>query len=391
MNRVPCPAPPLSAQMRPRRGAQQGGGRAEDGGQRRAQLVADHGQKLGALPLQLLQRRQVLQRDDQRLDTDRRVDRRGVDQRPDAPAVRDGQHDLLGAHGLGRVEVSRQRQLAEGDHASIRPVAGNHLQQLLRRAARRAETFDNPPRLVIDRHELAGPGIEDRHAHRRGLDQSLHVRPGPSFVAVRAGVHDGRRRLRGEQHRHFFVLARELSSALLVAEEERADVLAPVAHRRSQHGVRGYQVGKNPERTDVGGQIAQSQGSVQVPQVLEEPRSVGPLDQLPAQVGCHPGGDEVLDLPRSIDRGEQAELGAGQGAGALDDLPQDGLRLEASADAQHGRDQLGGAVPRTLHWSPARWDRERTSRRGSSSRHDWSSENLTHIRSLRAHTSHWFR
>ena len=208
-----------------------------DGGQRGPQLVAHHGQELGPRPLQLLQRRQVLQGDDHRFDRPvRGTQRRGVDQHLHVPAVRHREHHLLGANRLGAVvELLHQRQLGERDLASIRTVAGNDAQQLFQGAARREQAGDDSPYLPIERHRCAGPRLEDRHAHRRGLDEGLEVRPGAALVLVRAGVGDGRRRLRGEQHEDLFVLAGELLSAVLVAEEEVADVRAPVAHRGSTH------------------------------------------------------------------------------------------------------------------------------------------------------------
>ena len=86
-----------------------------DGGQRGPQLVAHHGQELGPRPLQLLQRRQVLQGDDHRFDRPGRgKERRGVDQHLHVPAVRHREHHLLGANRLGAVvELLHQRQLGE--------------------------------------------------------------------------------------------------------------------------------------------------------------------------------------------------------------------------------------------------------------------------------------
>ena len=49
------------------------------------------------------------------------------------------------------------------------------------------------------------PGV-----HRRGFDQGLRVGPRPLLVPVRAGVGDGRRRLRREQHQKLLVGVREL-------------------------------------------------------------------------------------------------------------------------------------------------------------------------------------
>ena len=95
-----------------------------------------------------------------------------------------------------------------------------------------AETFDDPPRLPVERHGPAGPGV-DHHPDRRGFDQGLQVGPGPLLVPVRTGVGDGGGRLRGEQLQDLFVLAAELASPFLVAEEEAAHVHLPMPHRRA--------------------------------------------------------------------------------------------------------------------------------------------------------------
>ena len=219
-----------------RRGAQQRGGRALDGGQRGAQLVAHHAQELGLQSLQLVQRRQVLHGGDHRCDhTVCGTNRRGVDQYPDAAAVGDRQHDLLGSHGRRLAQLLRQAKLVKGDLPPIGEPARHRLQQSLPGLARRAHAVNDPPRLLIERHRYCGPGVEDHDAHRSSLDQGLQVGPSLPFVLVRARVGDRQRRLRREQHEDFFVLTRELLHALLVAEKEVADVLAPVTHRRCLH------------------------------------------------------------------------------------------------------------------------------------------------------------
>ena len=127
---------------------------------------------------------------------------------------------------------------------------------------------------------------------------------------------------------------------------------APVTHGRSLQGLRRQQVGGKAERTDVGGQVPHPQRSRQVPQVLEEPRPVRPGRQQLVFVGRDAGGDEVLGLPAFVEGGDSAVSGAGQGAGALDDLVQDGVEVEAGADAQDGRAQPGDAVSQRLVLSP---------------------------------------
>ena len=160
--------------------SEQGGGRADDGHQRRPQLMAHHGQELGPQPLQLLQRREVLQGHHHRLDRAfLGPDRCRVDQHRDAPAVRDRERDLLGAHPLGAAQLFCHRELRQGDHPPVPAAAGDHVQQLLDRTPRHAQRVDDPPRLPVERHELAAAAVEDDDAYRRGLDQGLQVGPRP--------------------------------------------------------------------------------------------------------------------------------------------------------------------------------------------------------------------
>ena len=98
--------------------AEHRGGRALDGGQGHAQLVADHAEELGAHALQLLKRGEVLHGDHHRRDgAVLGVDRRCVDQRGDAAPVGGNEHDRLGAHRLGAAQHTRERELAERDLA----------------------------------------------------------------------------------------------------------------------------------------------------------------------------------------------------------------------------------------------------------------------------------
>ena len=57
-------------------------------------------------------------------------------------------------------------------------------------------------------------------------------------------------------------------------------------------------------------------------------------------------------LPAFVEGGDSAVSGAGQGAGALDDLVQNGVEVEARADAQDGRAQPGDTVSQRLVLSP---------------------------------------
>ena len=97
---------------RDRHGAEHGRRRALDRGQRGAELVAHHPEELSPLPLELVERRQVLHGDDDRHDPSLlRTDRRDVDEHPDAPPVGHRQLDLLGPHRRGAPELPGQGQL----------------------------------------------------------------------------------------------------------------------------------------------------------------------------------------------------------------------------------------------------------------------------------------
>ena len=131
-----------------------------------------------------------------------------------------------------------------------------------------------------------------------------------------------------------------------------ADRHAPMPHRRALEGRCPHQVRGKAARPDVAGQVAQAQRARQVPEVGEEPRPVGPVRQLLVLGRREAGADEVLDLPRVVESRDHAISRAGQRAGAVDDLVQDGGDVEARADAQDRRAQPGEAVPQRLVLSP---------------------------------------
>ena len=188
---------------------QQRGGRALDGGERRAQLVAHKPEELHAQPVELVERREILHRDHHRLD--RAVEggnRRRVERRGDAATVRDRELDLLHAHRLAGSKCERERDLAERHLAPVGAPADHDLQQLRRGLAGRAQGLDEPPRLAVERHRPAAARVEHHHPDRRGLDQRLEIGPRAALVTVRAGVGDGGARLGGEQHENLLVRPR---------------------------------------------------------------------------------------------------------------------------------------------------------------------------------------
>ena len=297
--------------------------------------MAHHAQELGPQALQLLERRQVLHGDHHRLDRAvGRIERCGVDQRGDAPPVGDRELDLLRAHQLSLAELVSEREFVKPGLAPVAAPADHDLEQLLRRAVPAAQSPDNPPRLAVERHRPAALGIEDHHPDRRGIDQGLQVGPGSLLVAVRAGVGDYRRRLRGEQHQDLLVLVRECLPARLLAEKEVADMHPPVPHRRSLQGLRQPQRLGIAERAEVGGHVRQPQHARQVPEVFEELVPVRPVRDVPVLVVRQADVDELLDRAGFVDGRDHPVAGAGQCAGAVDGLAQDGVEVEARADAQ---------------------------------------------------------
>ena len=318
-------------------------------GSRLAQLVAHQAEELGPQPLDLVERRQVLQGHHHRPHGAAfGADRRGVDQRPDAAPVGDREHDLLGAHRLARAEQPRQRQLAERHLPPVGAAEGDRLQELLGRTAGRPQALDDPPRLAVERCQPAAPRLEDHDPDRRGLNEGREVGPRLPLAAVRAGVGDCRRGLGREQHQHLFVVVGERLAVGLLGEEEVADVGAAVAQRRALEGPREGPRGRDAERAGVGREVGDPQRPRQLAQVLEQAAAAGPGEQLPPFLGRDVGEDEVGGRARLVDGDDDAVAGAGQPAGTLDHLGEHGVEVQRRADAQDGRGQRGGALAQRL-------------------------------------------
>ena len=165
---------------------------------------------------------------------------------------------------------------------------------------------------------------------------------------MHARVGDRGRRLRREQHQDLLVAAGERLPARLIAEEEGADVAPPMAHRRRLHGLRQGRFRGTAERADVAGRVLEPQHARQVAQVFEELRSVGPADDPSAFLDGEAGCDEILGLAGVVDRRDGTVPGPGQRAGALRDLPQNGVEVEAGVDAQDRRVEQRDALAQGL-------------------------------------------
>ena len=149
------------------RGAEHGRRRALDRGQRRAELVAHHLEELRPLPLELLERRQVLHRDDERDDPALvGTDRRGVDERADAPAVGHRELDLLAPDRHGGLHVPEHGRAAEGVLAPVGEPPRHRLEEVLDRQARSADRLDDAPRLAVREDHAPPRPVEDHDTDR---------------------------------------------------------------------------------------------------------------------------------------------------------------------------------------------------------------------------------
>ena len=335
------------------RGVEHGGDRALDGGERGAQLVAHQAQELGAQPLDLVERGQVLHGHHHR--RHRAVlgmDGRRVDQHPHAAPVRHRERDLLGAHRLAGAQILSEGELAKRYLASVRAAEGEHLQEILGPASGHPQPLHDAPRLAVERDRPAALRVEHHDAHRGGLDQRLEIGARAALVAVGARVGDRRGGLGGEQHQRLLVLAGERLAVRLVGEEEAADAGAAVAHRRALEAAGEGRGGLDAERADVARQIVDPQRPVQGAEVREQPRAVGPGVELALLLRREAREHEVERRAGLVDGGDDAPARAGERAGALHDLAQHGVEVEARVDPEHRVGQRRAARPRGFVVSP---------------------------------------
>ena len=126
-------------------------------------------------------------------------------------------------------------------------------------------------------------------------------------------------------------------------------LLAPAAHRSALQRVsRGRpRWRRKAARLQIAGEIGQSEPLLDVDQMLEEPRPLGPRQQHTDLLGGQPGGQEVPDPALPVDRRDLALSGAGRRTSALDHLLEHRVQVQARVDAQHRAAQPREAVPKS--------------------------------------------
>ena len=262
------------------------------------------------------------------------------------PSVRDRNLDLLAVHRLAGVRQFR----AVGPLAPVGAPDRDRFQRRLRELPRRNQLFDQLPRLVVERFRGACADIVHHDADRRGLDHGLQVGAGPPLLIVGARVVDRRRRLRREHQQDFLVLVVKRLAALLIRDEEVADMRASIEHRRSEIARAHDEVRRIAERADVARQVRQPERLPKAAQMLEQPQPVGPpVHHVPFLFRRDPRGNEVVRRSRFVDGRDAAIARAGQRTGAVDGLLQHRAQIEARADAQYRRIQVGEASSQHFH------------------------------------------
>ena len=267
-------------------------------------------------------------------------------------AVRELYDDLLGAHGLAAFQRPFRWHFRERNFTSIWTPEGQHAEDFRLATTRCAEPTDNPPRLLIERHEVARLRVEYQNAHGRGVDQGLQVRPHLLFVPESTGVGDRQCRLGREHDEGLFVFESELLPALLLSEVDVAETFAPMTDRGSQKGLHRRVAFRKADRAGVAVDFSQSQRPLNLAQVPEESQALGQGSQSPSFFGSHPGGDEVLHAPCVVEDQERSVPGAGQRACAVDDPLKDGVQVESFGDAKAGFAQPGEAASQRFSLRP---------------------------------------
>ena len=335
----------IEARRRPERRRR----RTLDGDERGAKLVTHNLEELRALALELFERGQILNGGD--YGDDRAVlgpDRGRVEEGGDVSSVRHGEHDLLGAYGLGISKLLGEEEFVKADLAPVGTPAGKDLEALPGRLPGLAEIPHDALRFAVYREQFAGRGIEDHNADGRGLDKGLEVGPRALLCTVGTGVRDGGRGLSGKEYEDLLVFDGERLPALLLGKVEIADMRAPVPHGRSLESARRQECMVVAERTDVGEDVGDTEWPRKVAEVPEEPRPVGPLREPPVLLVAEARSDEVLGSARGVDGRDGTVAGSCDCAGALDYLAKDGLEVETVAHAKDCAGQYGDALAERL-------------------------------------------
>ena len=122
--------------------------------------------------------------------------------------------------------------------------------------------------------------------------------------------------------------------------------------RGPQEGLHRWVALGKADRSGVAGDIRQSQRSLDLVQVLEEPQALGQVPESRALFGGDAGGNEGLYAPGVIEGHQRAIAGPGQRTGAVYDPLQHGIVVEIFGDAKAGFAQPGEAIPQRLIFSP---------------------------------------
>ena len=114
---------------------------------------------------------------------------------------------------------------------------------------------------------------------------------------------------------------------------------AAMAHRGALEALRAHQLGREAERAHVGRKVRHPERRLEIAEVFEQTRPVGPGRELGVLLGGEARGDEVLRLARLVDGGDDAVAGAGPArvraalaAGLLACLGAAGFAASAEAD-----------------------------------------------------------
>ena len=240
---------------------------------------------------------------------------------------------------------------AREDLAPVGASDGQDFKELFHGAVRQHQALDDSHRLPVDRRQGAGPRVEDRHAHRRGVDQGLQVGPGPLLVPVAAGVGDHQRRLGGEHQQGLLVFSGELLGRLLLGEIEVARTCAPPwrigVPRKEVTATGGLNSGMPRDLMWLGRSRILTGSGIR----LRYSNSRSPscmVHSSPVLLGSHAGGEQRFHQTRIVEGGDHAVPGAGQRACAVHDLLEHVVEVQTLVDAQGGLGEPGQAVSRGI-------------------------------------------